>query len=87
LTVAPPAGGTSRDEIARQLRRLFPRLHDLRWADTQSEGTTPSAFAPRAGFETTVRDYLTQKLTEAGDADKDAVLALAETFLKSAGES
>ena len=87
ITVSPPTGGTSRDEIAKQLRKLFPRLHDLKWADADRPADAPTAFAPRAGFETTVRDYLTEKLTEAGDADKDAVLALAETFLTTGGES
>jgi exonuclease SbcD len=86
ITVSPPVGGTSRDEIARHLRKLFPRLHDLRWADTTPADAAPTAFAPGAGFETTVRDYLTKKLTEAGDADADAVLALVETFLNAAGE-
>src|SRR5205085_763334 len=81
VTVTPPSGGTSRDEIARRLRKLFPRLHDLRWADSLPPDTAPTTFAPRLGFETTVRDYLTQKLTEAGDPDRDAVLALAESFL------
>jgi exonuclease SbcD len=83
VVVAPPAGGTSRDEIGRQVRKLFPRLHDLRWADIAApDVATP--FAVRSGFETTVRDYLTEKL--AADPDKDAVLALAETFLNSGGE-
>jgi CheY-like chemotaxis protein len=85
VSVAPPSGGTSRDEIARQLRKLFPRLHDLRWADTAAPDEVPTGFTPRAGFETTVRDYLTEKL--AGDRDREAVLALAETFLRTAGES
>jgi exonuclease SbcD len=87
VTVSPPVGDTSRDEIARQLRKLFPRLHDLRWADAATLETAPATFPRQLGFEATVRGYLTRKLTEAGDADKDAVLALAETFLAAGGES
>jgi len=83
VTVAPPAGDTSRDEIARQLRRLFPRLHDLKWADAATPDATPGGFTPRQGFETTVREYLAEKL--AADPDKDAVLALVESFLTTAG--
>ncbi len=82
---ATPGGTLSRDEVTRQLRKLFPRLHDLRWADTGAADETPPKFTPRAGFETTVRDYLTEQL--AVDPDRAAVLALAETYLKDAGEA
>lgn len=84
LSVSPPAGATSRDEIGRQLRKLFPRLHDLKWTDTAAPKAAPSTLKPHLGFEPTVRDYLTEKLGT--DPDKDAVLALAEAFLKTGGE-
>jgi DNA repair protein SbcD/Mre11 len=81
--LAPPSGTASRDEIARQLRKLFPRWCELKWADAHAaDDPEPTTFAVRAGFETTVRDYLNDKL--AGDADREAVLALAETFLTEA---
>ncbi|MDB5311573.1 MAG: Nuclease SbcCD subunit [Gemmataceae bacterium] len=85
VIVSPPAGHVGRDEIARQLRRLFPRLYDLRWADAGRPDDAPAAFTPRLGFEPTVRAYLTERL--AADPDRDAVLALAETFLKAPGGS
>lgn len=84
VTVSPPASGTSRDEITRRLRKMFSRLYDLRWTDTAAN-PSPAEFVPRPVFETTVYDYLTEKLT--GDPDKDAVLALAESFLKGGTES
>lgn len=86
VTVTPPTGGLSRDEVARQVRKLFPRLHDLKWADAgRADDPAPTKFTPRAGFGTTVRDWLTEKLAD--DPDKDAVLALAETFLTAEAES
>ena len=73
--------GLSRDEVNRALRRLFPRLHELKWADTSPEGDASAqpAFTPREGFAATVRGYLAERLKD--DADKDAVLELAESFL------
>ena len=85
LRVAPPVGDTSRDEITHDLRKLFPRLHDLRWTDAVAPEAAPTLLAQQLGFDATVRDYLTRKLTETGDPDKDAVLALAETFLTIGG--
>lgn len=84
FTVSPPTA-TSRDEVARELRRLFPNWHEIKWADAGAPSDAPAKFAPRAGFETTVRDYLTEQL--AGDPDRDAVLTLAETYLKDAGDA
>ncbi len=86
ITVAQPQGDLSRDEVTRQLRKLFPRLHELKWADAgrADSGEATPKFIPRAGFESTIRDYLGEKL--AADPDKDAILALAETFLHDAGD-
>ena len=86
VTVGRPTGDLSGDEIARQLRKLFPRLYDLKWADAgPADDGAPSRFSPRAGFQTTVREWLTERL--AADPDRDAVLALAETFLTAEAES
>jgi exonuclease SbcD len=85
LIVHPPAGNTSRDEVTRELKKLFPRWHSLEWVESDRPGAeTPSKFCPRAGFETTIRDYLTEQL--AGDSDQSAVLALADTFLAQGGQ-
>ncbi len=87
LRVHPPTGGTDREEVARRLKRLFPRWHSLAWIEAErpdDDGTAKAKFDPRAGFETTVRDYLTGQL--AGDADAVAVLALADTFLAPGGQ-
>jgi exonuclease SbcD len=87
VTVSPSAAGPSRDEIARQLRRLFPRLHELKWADKpRGEDTGDSrTFTPRADLASTVRGYLEKRLTD--DPEKEAVLSLAEEFLRVEGEA
>jgi exonuclease SbcD len=86
LIVHPAAAGPSRDEVSRALKKLFPRYHDLKWADAaRPNDAAPARFSPRAGFETTVRDWLTEKL--ANDPDRDAVLALADAFLIVEAES
>lgn len=87
VTVTPSTGGTSRDEIARQLRRLFPRLHQLKWADNprQQPSAESGTFAPRADLGSTVRDYLARRLTD--DPDKHLVMVLADEFLRTEGEA
>ncbi len=87
LTVSPPTGNTDRDDVARQLKKLFPRWHSLAWIEaerTGDDGTAKAKFNPRDGFDTTVRNYLTEQL--AGDPDSPAVLALADTFLAQGGQ-
>ena len=87
VTVSSSAAGPSRDEIARQVRRLFPRLHELKWAEKPhaDEAGEREPFPLRADFAATVRDYLTKRLTD--DSDKEAVLALADEFLGVEGEA
>jgi hypothetical protein len=84
VTVNPSSAGPSRDEIARQIRRVFPRLHELKWAaDTVCKDASDQAgfFSPKADFAGNVRAYLARELARYGDNDKDAILALAEEFL------
>jgi hypothetical protein len=79
------AGGTQlgRDEIARRLRAIFPRMHQLTWTGDEPAVVDGDATASAAGsgkpFADKVREYLTAALTN--DSDRDAVLALAERFL------
>jgi hypothetical protein len=87
--VTPSAAGPSRDEISRQIRRLFPRLHELKWIETQHDRADESrpTFTPRADFASTVRDYLSNHKELARYPDKDAVLALADEFLRAEGQA
>jgi exonuclease SbcD len=83
VTRTPPT--MSRDEVVRDLRKLFPRLHELKWGgpDAEAEAGPSSVINPRAGFETTVRDWLTERFKD--DPDRVELMALAEKFLKDGG--
>ena len=100
LAALPPLSGgqVDRDNCVRTYRgKQYPPRHSdqegepdkdcnpLEWVESDRPGAeTPSKFCPRAGFETTIRDYLTEQL--AGDSDQSAVLALADTFLAQGGQ-
>lgn len=80
VRIAGIAEGTSRNEINLQLKRMFPRHHEIHWKQADSTAAAPQQrYDSRAGFDSTVRTFLSDRL--AGDADAAAVLALAETFL------
>ena len=89
VTVNPSSAGPSRDEIARQIRRLFHRLYELKWADTVRKDAPAESeiFTPRADFVGNVRAYLARELTRHGDSDKDAILSLADEFLRMEDET
>jgi exonuclease SbcD len=87
VTAKPSNTATSRDEIAREIRRIFPRLYELKWAEESrpDQSAECGVYTPRADFASTVRDYLAKRLTD--DLDKDLVLALANEFLRGEGET
>ncbi len=86
IRIAGTADGTSRDEIARQLKKCFPRWHAIEWERAESSAPDRERrYDSRAGFETTVRKYLADRLD--GDPDAADVLALADTFLTEARTS
>jgi exonuclease SbcD len=87
VTVTQSPSGPSRDEIARQVRAMFPRLHELKWANGPGAETCTAAagFTPRAEVGTTVREYLSGQLAD--DPDKELVLALADEFLRAECET
>jgi exonuclease SbcD len=73
--------GMSRDEITRELRRLFPRLYELKWAEAaiSIRDLAPAGISPRSGPRQVIGDYLTTLLKD--DPDRDELLALAETYI------
>lgn len=84
--VHPPTAH-SRDEMSRQLKRIFPRWHALAWVEpVTSDAANKAKFSPQAGFEDTIRTYLCDQLDRENDPDKTHVLALADTFLKPGGQ-
>jgi hypothetical protein len=81
VSVEPSVSGSSRDEIARHIRSIFPRLFELKWAETAPENRTSACdFTPQADFASSVRGYLEKRLGD--DPDKEIVLALADEFLR-----
>jgi DNA repair protein SbcD/Mre11 len=83
---AKPSERFGRDDITREVRRLFPRLHALTWADAEMLGGSdpgPAAgYSPRADLGETVRHYID---SHASTDEKAELLALAETFLATEG--
>ena len=80
LRVKLPLGVLSRIEVEQQLKAIFPRRLELSFVGDEPDAptvATPSGAS--AGFDEVVRDYLTAHLD--GDADRDAVLELADQFL------
>lgn len=83
IRVLQDATGPSRHEITQELRRLFPRHAEITWVkpEVQDGDKTVSGFMPHADYRTTIRDFLEKHPKLNGDSDREAVLALAETFL------
>jgi DNA repair protein SbcD/Mre11 len=73
--------GMSRDEITRELRRLFPRLYDLKWIDIAAPvlDTASAVISPRGGPRQVIGNYLATRLQD--DPDKDEILALVENYI------
>lgn len=89
MTVTATPDGPSRDDITRELRLLFDkRLYELSWTEPERlpDGKLPPGIvAHPSGCAATVRQFLAGHPQLAGDKDKDAVLALANTFLSDNG--
>jgi exonuclease SbcD len=73
----------SRDEIGRQLRRLFPRLYELKWPERERGDESSPAQIDTGNLRKTVFDYLDARLVS--DPDRMAVAALADEFLRKEG--
>jgi exonuclease SbcD len=78
------AGVDSLEEVLRELEAIFPRWYNRDWTERSTLGpalTLGEALRTKS-FEDTVRDYLTAELTNHPDADRTAVLELAEVMLR-----
>ena len=82
-----PSTVKSCDEVGRELRKLFPRWHELTWTsqDVPEKEAVSVQFNKNQSFETTVRDYLTGALIN--DPNKDALLELVDRYLSERNES
>lgn len=76
----PPGGNVSREEIARKLKKHFPRWYELKWNDVKTASeTTPAQFDPNQGMEQRVKDYLEKQF--AGHRHHDELMQMAQTLL------
>jgi len=84
LHVTYTAGVDSLEDVLTELDALFPRWYARDWVESGSLGPSLAARdAPRTkGFGETVRDYLGQELVQHPEADRDAILKLADGLLK-----
>src|SRR5262249_50716318 len=82
------AGVDNREETLRELEAIFPRWYDRQITEANAlTGTLVSGEASRSkSFEDTVRDYLSQELTNHPDDIRATVLARAEALLREVQE-
>lgn len=85
LHIRYTAGEHNLEEVLRELEAVFPRWYARDWQETGKIGPTlVVGEADRSkGFADTVRDYLTQELTNHDDAEKEALLKLANELIES----
>jgi exonuclease SbcD len=83
LHIRYTAGVDQLEDVLKQLDAVFPRWYARDWTETGALGPSLAADTPRTrGFAETVRDYLQQELIHHPDADRGAILALADGLLK-----
>lgn len=78
------AGKDNLEDVLRELDRIFPRWYARDWKETGALGPALSTEpgAPGKGFAETVRDYLNQELIQHDEAERDAILRIADDLLK-----
>ena len=83
LHIRYTAGVDQLEEVLRDLDRIFPRWYARDWAETGALG--PSLAGQDGGsksFGETVRDYLSQELVLHEQAEREAILSIADGLLK-----
>jgi exonuclease SbcD len=84
LHITYTAGVDQLEDVLKELDGIFPRWYARDWQEAGSLG--PSLAAAEGlrtkGFAETVREYLTQELIQHAEADRDAILAIADGLLK-----
>ncbi len=88
LHISYTSGVDNLEEVLRELDRIFPRWYARDWQETSALGPSLALTdTPRnKGFGETVREYLGQELIQHPEADRDALLNLAEELLKDMSE-
>ncbi len=81
------AGVDNREETLRELEQIFPRWYDRQITEASALGPTLAVGeTAHRSFEDTVRDYLTQELSNHPSELQKAVLAQAEALMKEVQE-
>jgi len=72
------------EDVLRELDRIFPRWYARDWKETSALGPSLALVdgARNKGFGETVRDYLAQELIQHPEAERAAILELADELLK-----
>ncbi|HEY1192141.1 MAG TPA: exonuclease SbcCD subunit D [Gemmata sp.] len=84
LQIRYTAGKDQLEDVLRDLERIFPRWYARDWQETGALGPTlvnPASGCGK-GFSETVREYLGQELIQHDEAERDAVLKIADWLLK-----
>ena len=78
------AGVDQLEDVLRELDGIFPRWYARDWVEASALGPSLASLdGPRTkGFGETVRDYLGQELIQHPEADRDAILKIADELLK-----
>ncbi len=84
LHITYTAGEDSLEDVLKELDTLFPRWYARDWQEATALGPSllQSEGLRTKGFGETVRDYLGQELIQHAEADRDAVLRIADGLLK-----
>lgn len=84
LHIRYTAGVDQLEDVLKELDRIFPRWYARDWQETGALGPTLASLESQRhkGFGETVRDYLGQELIQHPEAERDAILKIAEGLLK-----
>ena len=84
LHVTYTAGVDHLEDVLRALDHIFPRWYARDWHESGSLGPTMTTLEGQRtkGFGETVREYLEQELIQHDDADRQAIMELADELLK-----
>lgn len=83
LHISYTAGVDQLEEVLKDLDGIFPRWYARDWQETGALGPTLTAHDLRSkGFAETVREYLEQELIQHADAERQAILTMADELLK-----
>jgi len=84
LHIQYTAGKDVLEDVLADLDAIFPRWYARDWQEAGALGDPIAGpeLGPSRGFGETVRDYLAQELTNHADAERAAILTLADELLK-----